>query len=361
MKIIYGIFRGFPGLGRVSAGIALLKEFQKMGYEVAAISYLQGNEALISQGIPVLFNYIVDKSDITSIGINPITGFATKIIEKILVDRPAALIMDGEPLLQSTICDVYPKECVISLLNPSDLYNESLPKPTICFYHKNYLSCSNAIIHGIGLEDNNYIENGCKIHWIPTIIRQELFSIDKRNNDSKRIIGILGGGSVNSSDKFVLSTVEIGRKIVSIAKGLGDYSFDVYCNDNKIQDEIINHTELPANVNIFSTYTSPKDMYKNARLAIARAGRNVVSELMLLNIPGLLIATNGDYRSKEQEKNIDMIVSIGNSLFDKVNIQERDAVLIERVRRKINREDLIKKFTPGNDHAIQIIKEAMGE
>ena len=45
MKMVIGVFRGFPGLGRVSAGIALLKELQHRGFEVAAISYYQAIEA----------------------------------------------------------------------------------------------------------------------------------------------------------------------------------------------------------------------------------------------------------------------------------------------------------------------------
>ena len=53
MKKIYGIFRGFPGLGRVSSGISILKEFQKIGYDIAGISYLQGLEALHKQSIPL--------------------------------------------------------------------------------------------------------------------------------------------------------------------------------------------------------------------------------------------------------------------------------------------------------------------
>ena len=39
MKTVIGVFRGFPGLGRVSAGIALLKELQQRGFEDTAISY----------------------------------------------------------------------------------------------------------------------------------------------------------------------------------------------------------------------------------------------------------------------------------------------------------------------------------
>ena len=50
MKIL-GIFRGFPGLGRVVAGVSLLETI-KMNYncEIKIISYLQGNKYLEKKG-----------------------------------------------------------------------------------------------------------------------------------------------------------------------------------------------------------------------------------------------------------------------------------------------------------------------
>ena len=48
---ILGIFRGFPGLGRVVAGVSLLEELRdQYGANIRMISYLQGNEYLKSKG-----------------------------------------------------------------------------------------------------------------------------------------------------------------------------------------------------------------------------------------------------------------------------------------------------------------------
>ncbi len=346
-------------MGRVSSGIALLKEFQNLGYEIAAVSYLQGTEALYRQDVPLLLDYNIEQCDITSIGINPITGFATKIIEKILEDQPSAIIMDGEPLLQSTLCDMYPKEKVIALLNPSDLQNDSLPKSTICFYHKNYLAGKNAIVHGVGIGNEVLKIRECNVHYIPTILRQEILEIAYVENKSNRIIGILGGGSVNSSDKFLSSTIEMGKKIAFIAKKMEAYFFDVYCNDSFIKHEIEKSVVLPSNFRITSSYRAPTEMYKDARIVIARAGRNVVSELLYLNIAGFLIATNGDYRSKEQEKNIDMMISVSNHLFDKFDLLDHDDVLIAKIDEKLKQQFIDRRFIPGNNYAVKIIREIM--
>lgn len=361
MKKIYGIFRGFPGLGRVSSGISILKEFQKIGYDIVGISYLQGLEALHKQSIPSLFNYNIKESDITSIGINPITNFATEIIAKILDDKPDIIIIDGEPLLQSTLCDVFPKEKVVALLNPSDLHNDTLPKSTIKFYHKNYLSCSNVIVHGIGIKNKIISKNNCNIYYIPTLLRQEILEISGVDYKSKRIIGILGGGSVNSSNEFIKSTIEIGIKIVLLAKYFDNYNFDIYCNDPFIKNEIEKFISLSSNVSIISSYTNPSEIYSNVRMAIVRAGRNVSSELLFLGIPSLLVATSGDYRAKEQEKNIDNIILKSAQLFKKVSLLDEIETLIDKVNKTLNSSPSKNIFVPGNECAIKILRKIIGE
>lgn len=51
MKRVLGIFRGFPGLGRVVAGVSLLETLRdKYDCTVKFISYLQGNKYLESRG-----------------------------------------------------------------------------------------------------------------------------------------------------------------------------------------------------------------------------------------------------------------------------------------------------------------------
>lgn len=355
MKTVIGVFRGFPGLGRVSAGIALLKELQQQGFNVAAISYYQGVEALIQQKIPVLFDYSIETCDITSIGINPITGFATRIIDEIIKRNPDVVIMDGEPLLQSTLADVFPKDRIVSLLNPSDLKNDSLPESTIKFYHKNYLACGNAIVHGIDIDYSTKKENECVIRYIPTILRREVIEIKDDEREMKQVVGILGGGSSNSSKRFFDSTVDLGKKLVSIAKKMEDMQFEIFCNDENVKGAIEREGCIPNNIKIVSSYVSPRIMYKNAGVVVARSGRNVASELLFLNISGILFATDGDYRSKEQEKNIDAMISASNDLFVKTKLSDCDDILIENIRERMNSKYQGIEFEPGNKYAISTI------
>ena len=60
MKKILGIFRGFPGLGRVVAGVSLLETLRdNYDCDVRVISYLQGNKYLESRGYVDLPGYSV--------------------------------------------------------------------------------------------------------------------------------------------------------------------------------------------------------------------------------------------------------------------------------------------------------------
>lgn len=63
MKVL-GIFRGFPGLGRVIGGVSILETLRDFyGFKVKAISYLQGNEYLKAHGFTILDFYRFDLTD----------------------------------------------------------------------------------------------------------------------------------------------------------------------------------------------------------------------------------------------------------------------------------------------------------
>ena len=123
---VYGIFRGFPGLGRVISGIAIMSELKKNGHDIEVYSYLQGVQSLRDHD----FDFIIDDQptaqQVMAIGLSPIGDIAEKIIGLICSEEPDLVIVDGEPLIISTLAMVYPRERIMSILNPTDLYNDSL-------------------------------------------------------------------------------------------------------------------------------------------------------------------------------------------------------------------------------------------
>ena len=105
---IYGIFRGFPGLGRVMSGVALLNSLRRQGYEVYAYSYLQGLEVLKQNNISLIHDEQPSKLHIMVIGLNPISKIAGEIYDDIIKNKPDLVLVDGEPLFISTLSMIYP-------------------------------------------------------------------------------------------------------------------------------------------------------------------------------------------------------------------------------------------------------------
>lgn len=359
---VYAVLRGFPGLGRVSSGIALLNSMREKGCEVKAVSYLQGTEALIKQGIEPFVNQSISKQDVMPIGLNPIEKYASAIIEQIVEDSPDLVLIDGEPLLTSTLCSVFDRTKVVSMLNPTDLINKTLPQSTINFYHSNYLSCANSIVHGVNLFGQKWSFSGhdCNVHCLNTILRQEILNIEAKGS-SNIISCVLGGGTANATDRFVSSTVAIGAKICGVAQKNLDCQFNIYCNDKNIKEALLKVIEHQENIQIFDEYISPAQIYSNARMVIARAGRNVSSELLYLGIPAILVATSGDFRSAEQEKNINDIIEMSNGNIDKIyidsSIDEIQSIFLSLMKNKGAKT----AFVPGNDDAIKILNSIVGE
>lgn len=123
MKVL-GIFRGFPGLGRVIGGVSILETLRDFyGFKVKAISYLQGNEYLKAHGFTILSD--ATNFDYCSIGLLPTNRLAREINMLIKEFVPDIIIIDGEPLMMQSIRISYPDTKIVALLNPSDVENEA--------------------------------------------------------------------------------------------------------------------------------------------------------------------------------------------------------------------------------------------
>ena len=351
---IYGFFRGFPGLGRVMSGISILTMLKDMGHEVKAYTYLQGVQALKEHNIPFLLEKQPPKHQIMAIGLNPICEIAGELIQKICIDTPDLVIVDGEPLFISTLAMVYPRKKIISLLNPSDLYNPSLPLSTIKFYHSHYLAAGAAIVHGVDKESIilPMDTQNCKILKTNTILRRDI--IDAKITEGDEIVSILGGGSSNSSDSFWNSTIAMGRRLLETAGLLEKEKFVIYCNDSKVAETLVEYKNSD-NISIVSEYTLPYIMYSKAKIVVCRAGRNTISEILYLKLPAILISSSGDFRSSEQEKNIDHACAFSGKRLIRFEKQENGKDLSEKIKEAINSEDNGFRFVPGNADVIDFI------
>lgn len=351
---IYGIFRGFPGLGRVMSGISLLTSLKKLGHEVKAYSYLQGVDALKCHGVETFLDDQPDKHQIMALGLNPIGNIAEKLITAIEDDKPDILLVDGEPLLVSTLAMIIDRKKIVSLLNPADLYNKSLPEFSIKFFHKHYLAAGKAIVHGIDKKNIVIPDdcNGCEIIALNTILRESVINIE--NNDRSKIISILGGGSNNASDSFVNSTIAMGNKIIDMAKMIPDEQFVLFCNDKNIENGLKDYKDIN-NISIVSSYATPKELYNNAKVVICRAGRNTISEVLYLDIPTILMSTCGDFRSEEQNRNMEQVCELRPNYLFKVSESDTNATMYDCLKKAIDSGKSNIEYIPGNEEAISFI------
>ena len=123
MKVL-GIFRGFPGLGRVVGGVSILETLRDTyGFKVKGISYLQGNEYLKSRGFQILSD--VSNFDYCSIGLLPTNHFAKEVNCVIKEFVPDIIIIYGEPLMVQSNTISYPQIKMVDLLTPSYGANEA--------------------------------------------------------------------------------------------------------------------------------------------------------------------------------------------------------------------------------------------
>lgn len=298
MKKILGIFRGFPGLGRVVAGVSLLETLRdNYDCDVKFISYLQGNKYLESHGYTDLKE--ATQMDYCSIGLLPTNKIGVYIHDTIRNFTPDAIVIDGEPLILQSIKISHPKIKVIALLNPADVNNPNNDKEAMDFFNSLYSLSDLAIVHGLRLiEKDKRYKN---IISINTIIRHEIITI--KNVPTNNIYCVLGGGTVNVGQQFEDSTLRIGVLCQKVAALLPEYTIHIICSSPNIY-KALNKNHCAVNVRLYDNIISAEKYYSNAALVITRSGRNTLSELAYLGIPAISFVSGCSYRRVEQSNNI---------------------------------------------------------
>lgn len=298
MKKILGIFRGFPGLGRVVSGVSILETLRdRYDYDVKIISYLQGNKYLYSRGYNNLNE--VTPMDYCSIGLLPTNKMGAYIHNCIREFTPDLIVVDGEPLMIKSIKISHPSIKVVALLNPADVVNPNNDKEAMDFFNEFYSLSDLAIVHGLRHIDKDSRYN--KFLSINTIIRPEIIGIE--NVPTNNIYCVLGGGTVNMGQQFVDSTVTIGQLCQNVASLLPQYKIHIVCSSQNIFN-VLNQNSSSDNVVLHEEIIPAEQYYSNARLVITRSGRNTLSELAYLGIPAISFVSGCSYRKVEQTNNI---------------------------------------------------------
>lgn len=351
---VFGIFRGFPGLGRVMSGISLLSMFSERGWSVKAYSYFQGLSIITDNSFELIVDNQPENYEVSAIGLNPVGKVAESLIERIKEEKPDLVIVDGEPLLISTLAIVYPRNRIVSLLNPADLYNPAQVESSLEFFRMHYLSAGTAIVHGIGVTDMPVVEDtrGCDVFHLNTIIRPSVLETVVTN--ASKIVAVLGGGCKNSTEGFFNSTLNMGMRIIEAARMLSYEQFEIYCNDVQLASQLLEN--VPNNCRVVDEYTDPNFFYQSAKVVLCRAGRNTVSELMYLDIPAILMSSSDDVRAAEQGKNINIACLLRPNKFFESYKSESGSVLVEKILSASKCSEVSSRFIPGNEQALEILE-----
>ena len=350
MKIA-GIFRGFPGLGRVVSGVELITHFKDhYNADIRAFSYLQGEKYLNQKGFTS--NHTVSEHDYSSIGIIPVSAYGEYIFNQIEDFDPDIVIIDGEPLLLQSLRVVYPNLKIIALLNPFDVHNPYNQSSSSLIFNDMYSKANLAIVHGFWrLEKPDKYNEFVSLN---TIIRKEVLSI-KPTFSKNKICCILGGGTVNSKIEFQEKSIAIAYKCVQLADVFNDFEIYAFCSNNQIYNEIIKN-KIRSNTFIHANIQDCNQYYSDSKLIIARAGRNTISEVLYLGIPTIVIPTGCKFRSKEQKTNAEIVEPISSNKIVNINEDIEINELITQCEMLLKNDIQNSQiWIPGNTQAIECI------
>lgn len=348
MKVL-GIFRGFPGLGRVVAGVSLLEALRDDHHcKVKAISYLQGNKYLMQRGFSVLQE--ASAADYCSIGLLPTNKMGVHIHSTIKSFEPDLIIVDGEPLIIQSIKISHPSIKIVTLLNPSDVDNPTNDPEAMDYFNTLYSMADLAIVHG--LRNVSATSRYKNLISIPTVIRKDIISLNRKRGDN--IYCILGGGTVNSSQEFVDTSVKIAELCIDASKNIDKREIHIVCSCKTIAS-IINTKSIPSSVIVHDNLLSPNDIYLDASLIVTRSGRNTLSEVAYLGIPTISFVSGDCYRIEEQRQNIHCL-NCQNVIEAELTLTAKE--LLEKIQYALSIVySFDRKFNYGNEIALNAIKE----
>ncbi len=347
---IAGIFRGFPGLGRVVSGSEILSSLKHQGAEVKLFTYMQGSEYVRSLGYTT--SYDVHNTDVSSIGIIPVSNYGEMIFNQLREFNPDLVLIDGEPLILTSLKISLPNIKIVALLNPYDVMNPHNQWSSNLFFQHAYSMSDLAIVHGLYKVEKPKSYNA--FLSTNTIIRQQVLEMGKRSTIDK-VSCILGGGSVYVTPDFQDATVRIADMCINLAHNLVNYEHHIYCGDIETYKKV-SSLNLRSNIILHDRIADCEKYFLNSKLIIARAGRNVASELLYLGIPAILVPTNASHRSDEQRSNAAILQRLSEDRIISLEIGSSEHYFAEMASKLVSQSDADRiSWCPGNDEAISSI------
>lgn len=342
------VLRGTPGLGRVVASVELARSLEE-SFDVSCFFVTYGNGLAYLAALHAQCAVQVDRQDIMSLGIQPVSASAERILELVRTLRIDCVVIDGEPLMVLAIKVGLPGVPIVSVMNPSDWCNAQLPPSTIAFFRFCYGASDYRIVHGLeplAVEESNVLSTS-------TIIRREVLALSSVER-SNVVSVVFGGGTTCATSAFHESCQAFFRVVLDVARYEASLVFKVFLSGARFP-----YAEggVPANVVIVEKLAMARDVY-DCEVVVARAGRNTISEILFLRKKAVLFSVVGEHRTGEQRKNAAVAENLGSRAVRLLESYDCRSLCTE-IRRLQRISTAGSGFSPGNIEALKFFSQKM--
>lgn len=296
MKIAF-ILRGHPGLGRVMSGVVLdttLRDLFPNQYESLFFSSLCGSSFLTNIGYSVcnLYTEPINEQSYA----HPF-GKETKILFSELEKfHPDLVILDGEPLWIELVSQILEIPTMIIAPESDFTLEEAITKHLLQYY---YQKTHSLLIHNINPLTHEQIlkKITCQhVLTLPTFVRWQIFQehlLRVKNpptpSNTKRIVGVLGGGSENLGRAFWDENLQLAQWLLEVCNlEEADY-LSLFCANQAIYEELIHTKDIQIELELMSSPTDNLKALLEADLIVGRAGIYLAAEILSLGCRGILV------------------------------------------------------------------------
>ncbi len=342
------VLRGTPGLGRVVAAVELARALEE-SFRVECFFVTYANGRLYLEALNTQCVVQIDRQDVMSLGIQPVSVSAERILEFVKKSHIDGVVVDGEPLMALALKVGLPDVAVISMMNPSDYWNAHLPASTVGFFRFCYGQADYRLIHGL----ESVTPREGNVLSTSTIIRREVLALSSSGRASVVSV-VFGGGTASATSAFYESCRLFFKVVLDAARQETSLLFRVFLSEAEFPCQ---DGDIPTNVVIVKDIAAARDVY-DCEIVVARAGRNTISEILFLKKKAVLFSVIGEHRTAEQQRNASLAQEWGRQSVRMLT--SYDSTLLCAEIKKLQRTGTPDyEFSPGNTEALRFIAEKM--
>lgn len=365
MRVCF-ICRGYPGLGKLAGSITIdtiLRQAYAKNYESLFLTYHNGYKFLSSIDRSVLD--ILDQGlQIQESGFCTPFGLETRnCVEALNRFEPDLLFNDGEPYLIEVTREIFNFKTVV-LAHPADLYNSNNTSFAVNLFRHYYAKADLVIAHGLARlpSDRTCLEGRAgQVVEMNTLVRDSIYQHTRDQaaslTNESHVVGVLGGGSQNVSSLFRAGTQQLGEWIIRACNEIGIQQITLYCADQTIHSNLTKVAQkYPVQPTLIAEPQDNTDSLIQATVVVGRAGRNLISELIVLNKKAIIVPIGAEkFRGGTQIKTAERAIEMSRNLV-MTSLAEGYDKFQEALAVQMLAPTFKTQWRPGNDEILKILQ-----